>query len=128
KTAWIGKLNLSANYKLDWVRFSSNQFTTKYRNEFFDANLHYTLSPQFRIESRFEVLNYGNTNQNLISFWDINFNYRPAQSNIQLYLNMNNLLNQRQIERYAVDNVSETYFRQRLIPLHIVLGCKFSLF
>src|SRR5690606_25906014 len=108
--------------------FKSNQFQANYRNEFFDVNLHYTFSPKFRIESRFEILNYGNTNQNLISFWDIKLNYRPAQSNIHFYLNLNNLLNQKHIERYTVDNISETYFRQRLIPLHIVLGCRFNLF
>lgn len=128
KTGWIGKLNFRANYKLDWIRFKSNQFQANYRNEFFDVNLHYTFSPKFRIESRFEILNYGNTNQNLISFWDIKLNYRPAQSNIHFYLNLNNLLNQKHIERYTVDNISETYFRQRLIPLHIVLGCRFNLF
>jgi hypothetical protein len=55
-------------------------------------------------------------------FWDINVNYQIAKCKSSDFVAANNLMNTRELRNYSIDNVSESAYTQRLLPLHIVVG------
>ncbi|WP_123891579.1 hypothetical protein [Chryseobacterium piscicola] len=86
------------------------------------ANLYFTVNTQFRIESYLEYYKFGNTNQKTTQFWDIKINYISKKYDFNIFVQGNNLLNSNSIQRYSINNISESLYNQRLIPLHIVFG------
>ena len=71
---------------------------------------------------KYEYYKSGNSNQKNTQFLDFNLNYNSAKYKAGFFIQANNLLNTKEILTYSLDNVSESAYIQRLLPLHIVVG------
>ncbi len=121
KTGWIRKINMEAGYEWNFNRIHSEVNRNRYLDQKGFFNFYYNYSRIFRAESYFEFYKFGNTSHTT-QFWDVKLNYQPLNSKISLFVAGNNLLNSNSIQRYSVDNVSESLYTQRLLPRNIVLG------
>lgn len=121
KSGWIKFINYEMGYEWNFNRISSEVNSNSYTDEKGFANLYFTISPQLRIESFFEYYKFGNTEQNTTQFLDIKANYTSKKYNIGVFIQGNNLLNSNSIQRYSINNISESLYTQRLLPRHIVL-------
>ena len=68
------------------------------------------------------MYNYGNTNQKSINFLDFKLNYIVDKYKFNLFLQGNNLLNENQLQRYSISNISESLYTQKLLQRNIILG------
>lgn len=126
KSGWLSKLNTEAKYRWEKTFHSSDNLKQNYDTHLFGWNVYYTINNKFRIESLFEYQYNGNTAQKALKFFDIKAQY-ALNEKIQFYTQLNNLFNEKYVETYRIDNVSETFYKQQIIPLHIVLGCRMNL-
>ncbi|WP_353151006.1 carboxypeptidase-like regulatory domain-containing protein [Chryseobacterium sp.] len=122
KSGFTGLFNYELGYELLFNKISSDANSNRYRDQKGFVNIYFKLSSLFRIESSMEYYKFGNTDQKATQFWDLKLNYVSRKYNSNIYLQGNNLLNSSSITRYSIDNISESLFTQKLIPLHIVLG------
>ncbi len=122
KSGWSGFANYELGY--DWIfnTIESNVNSNTYLNQKAFVNLNFAISTQSRLESRLEYFKYGNTFEKTTQFWDIKYNHNLKKFKMNLFLQGNNLLNSNSIQRYAITNISESVYTQRLLPLHIVVG------
>lgn len=122
KSGWTKFVNYEFGY--DWIfnKISSEVNSNNYMDQKGFANLYFAVNTQFRIESYLEYYKFGNTNQKTTQFWDIKINYISKKYDFNIFVQGNNLLNSNSIQRYSINNISESLYNQRLIPLHIVFG------
>ncbi|WP_435522483.1 hypothetical protein [Chryseobacterium indoltheticum] len=122
KSGWTKFINYELGYEWAFNTVSSDVNSNNYMDQKAFANIYFTISPQFRIDSYIDYYKFGNTNQKTTQFWDIKANYISKKYNMSIFVQGNNLLNSNSIQRYSVDNISESLYTQRLMPRHIVLG------
>lgn len=122
KSGWTKFVNYEFGY--DWIfnKISSEVNSNNYMDQKGFANLYFTVNTQFRIESYLEYYKFGNTNQKTTQFWDIKINYISKKYDFNIFVQGNNLLNSNNIQRYSINNISESLYNQRLIPQHVVFG------
>lgn len=102
---------------------SENQLNSfSYTN--FDAysNVYFSLSKQTTLDISYEYYNFGGQNQSDANFLDVAIFYQLKKSKMKFFVKGNNLFNTKEISRTLVTPVSERYYTQRLLPLHILLG------
>lgn len=128
RTGWLSKFNFSLAYRFEFNQLDSSVGKSDYINQKYSFNANYDFGSNLRAVVSFEALDHGNTAQKLLNFLDVEMQYKSKNSDTQLYLKMNNLFNEKHIETYTITNVSESLFRQRIIPLHILVGCRINLF
>lgn len=122
KSGWIKFINYELGYEWAFNTISSDVNSNSYMDQKGFANLYFTINPQFRIETFVEYYKFGNTAQKTTQFWDIKANYISKKYNMSVFVQGNNLLNSNSIQRYSIDNISESLYTQRLMPRHVVLG------
>jgi len=122
KSGWTKFINYELGYEWSFNTISSDVNSNSYLDQKGFANLYFTINSQFRIESLVEYYKFGNTTQKTTQFWDIKANYISKKYNMSIFVQGNNLLNSNSIQRYSVDNISESLYTQRLMPRHIVFG------
>lgn len=122
KSGLTGFINYELGYEWTFNEIVSDINSDNFKDQKGFINLYFKINPVFRIESSFEYYKFGNTGQKSTQFWDMKVNYNYKKYNTNIYLQGNNLLNSDSITRYSIDNISESLFTQKLIPLHIVLG------
>ena len=89
------------------------------------GNLDYTLQQEFEsplFTINYEYYNFGGQNQSATNFLDVKLYYQFQKSKMKFFVKGNNLCNNKEIKRTLVTPVTERYFTQRLLPLHILLG------
>ncbi|WP_139423898.1 beta-sandwich domain-containing protein [Chryseobacterium mulctrae] len=122
KSGWTKFINYECGYEWAFNTISSKVNSNKYIDQKGFLNLYFTINSQFRIESLVEYYKFGNTAQKTTQFWDIKANYTLKKYNMSIFIQGNNLLNSNSIQRYSINNISESLYTQRLLPRHIVLG------
>ncbi|SEG46499.1 Carboxypeptidase regulatory-like domain-containing protein [Halpernia humi] len=122
KSGWTGFANYELGYNWTFNKIISDINSTNYLDQKGFLNLYFTINPQIRVESTLEYYKFGNTAQKTTQFLDVKLNYNVKKYKMNLFLQGNNLLNSNSIQRYSIDNISESLCTQRLLPLHIVLG------
>lgn len=122
KSGFIGVVNYELGYEWIFNEVRSEVNSNNYKDQKGFFNLYFTINPLFRIESFAEYYKFGNTDQKTTQFWDIKVNYNYKKYNFNVFLQGNNLLNSNSITRYSISNISESFYTQRLMPIHIVLG------
>ncbi|WP_407481635.1 hypothetical protein [Elizabethkingia meningoseptica] len=122
KSGWTNFVNYELGYELTFNKITSDINDNNYVDQKGFLNLYFTIIPQLRIESYIEYYKYGNTGNRITQFWDMKLNYNVKKYNMNLFLQGNNLLNTNNIQRYSINNISESLYTQKLLPRHIVLG------
>ncbi|MCI3936504.1 carboxypeptidase-like regulatory domain-containing protein [Chryseobacterium aahli] len=122
KSGFTGFVNYELGYEWKFNRIVSEVNSNNYTDEKGFVNLYFNINPLFRIESFLEYYKFGNTDQKTTQFWDVKVNYNYKKYNFNVYLQGNNLLNSNSITKYAITNISESLYTQRLMPRHVVLG------
>lgn len=122
KSGWAKKFNYETGY--EW-RFN-NVYSQMNRNKYIDQNaflnIYFHFNSLVRLESYKEIYKYGNTSQKTIYFWDIKLNYQLKKHKANLFLMGVNMLNNSEMQRYAITNISESFYTQKLLPRYVVLG------
>ncbi|MFC6267047.1 TonB-dependent receptor [Frigoriflavimonas asaccharolytica] len=122
KSGWTKKINYELGYDWAFNIIKSDVNNTEYLDQKGFANLYYNFSEVLRLESIFEYYKFGNAQQKTTNFWDIKFNYQVKKHAFNIFINANNLLNNKSIQRFSISNISESLYTQRLLPRHVVLG------
>ncbi|KXH84401.1 carboxypeptidase-like regulatory domain-containing protein [Chryseobacterium kwangjuense] len=122
KSGFTGFVNYELGYEWSFNKIVSDINSNDYKDQKGFFNLYFAVNPQFRIESLLEYYKFGNTNQKTTQFWDMKLNYNYKKYNTNIFLQGNNLLNSDSIQKYSINNISESLYTQRLLPLHIILG------
>jgi hypothetical protein len=122
KSGFTGFINYELGYEVAFNKINSETNSNKYKDQKAFMNLYFNIHSSLKIESFLEYYKFGNTDQKSTQFLDIKINYNSKKYNANVYLQGNNLLNSNSITRYSIDNISESLFTQKLIPLHIILG------
>ena len=126
KSGFSGIWNYTLGSKLSF-NTSKNDFNTfNYTNYDAFLNLYFKLTKQFYLDVNYEHYNFGGQNQKATNFLDMKLNYQLKDSKIKLFIHGNNLLNTKEISRTVVTPVTEQFFTQRLLPLHILLGMQMN--
>lgn len=121
KSGWTKFINYEWGYEWAFNTISSEVNSNTYMDQKGFVNLYFNLNTEFRIESFIDYYKFGNT-QKTTQFWDIKANYTLKKYNMSFFIQGNNLLNSNSIQRYSIDNISESIYTQRLLPRNIVLG------
>lgn len=122
KSGFTGFINYEVGYEVAFNKINSETNSNRYKDQKAFMNLYFNINSSLKIESFLEYYKFGNTDQKSTQFLDIKINYNSKKYNANVYLQGNNLLNSNSITRYSIDNISESLFTQKLIPLHIILG------
>ncbi len=122
KSGWTKKINYELGY--DWTISSINSDVNSidYLDQKAFVNLYFNFSPIIRLESKYEYYKFGNALQKTTNFWDLEFNYQMKKYKMNIFVEANNLLNNRSIQQYFISNISESFYTQKLLPRHIVFG------
>jgi hypothetical protein len=122
KSGFLGKFNYEwgYNWKFNFVKSDIN------KNNFTDqdgfVNLYFNFNKAWKTNAKLEFYKPGNSQQSNTTFLDLKLDYLAQKISTSFFLAANNLLNNKEIRRYSIDNISESAYTQRLLPLHIVLG------
>lgn len=122
KSGFTGFINYELGYEWAFNEMVTDVNANHFKDQKGFMNLYFKINPIFRVETSFEYYKYGNTGQRSTQFWDMKINYTYKKYNTNFYLQGNNLLNSDSITRYSIDNISESLYTQKLMPLHVVLG------
>lgn len=122
KSGFSGFWNYELGTKLSF-NSSKNQLNSYSYNNF-DAftNVYFNIFKQTTLDINYEYYNFGGQNQSATNFLDVKLYYQFQKSKMKFFVKGNNLCNNKEIKRTLVTPVTERYFTQRLLPLHILLG------
>ncbi|MFV0229115.1 carboxypeptidase-like regulatory domain-containing protein [Empedobacter falsenii] len=122
KSGFTSFLNYELGAKLS-INKSKNQLNSyNYNNIDVYTNVYFNLSKQITLDINYEYYNFGGQNQMDTNFLDMKLVYQLKNSKMKFFVKGNNLFNTKEIKRTLVTPVTERYFTQRLLPLHILLG------
>lgn len=122
KSGWQKLINYELGYDFIFNKIISEANSNKFLDEKGFLNLYITISKKIRLDAQYELYNYGNTNQKSINFLDFKLNYIVDKYKFNLFLQGNNLLNENQLQRYSISNISESLYTQKLLQRNIILG------
>ncbi|SFH83899.1 carboxypeptidase regulatory-like domain-containing protein [Halpernia frigidisoli] len=122
KSGWTKFLNYELGYNFTFNNIRSDINSNKYTDQKGFVNLYFRISQVFNLLSNYEIYRYGSTAQRSIQFLDLNLDYKWTKYKMNLFIKGNNLLNVRSIQRYSIDNISESLYTQRLISRNILFG------
>jgi len=122
KSGWQKFINYELGYDFIFNNIISEANSNKFLDEKGFLNLYITISKKIRLDAQYELYNYGNTNQKSINFLDFKLNYIVDKYKFNLFLQGNNLLNENQLQRYSISNISESLYTQKLLQRNIILG------
>jgi len=122
KSGFTGFVNYELGYEWAFNKIISEVNSNNYKDQKGFINFYFSLNSVLKIESFVEYYKFGNTDQKTTQFWDVKVNYNYKKYNFNVYLQGNNLLNSNSITKYSINNISESLYTQRLMPLHVVLG------
>ncbi|RLZ12801.1 peptidase associated/transthyretin-like domain-containing protein [Faecalibacter macacae] len=119
---WNYELGGKFSFNKNKNQFNSNDF----RNIDAYANVYFNLSKQTTLDVSYEFYNFGGQNQSSTNFLDLRLYHKIPNSKMKLFVLANNLLNNKSINRNMITPISERFYTQRLLPLHILLGFNFN--
>lgn len=122
KSGFTGFVNYELGYEWAFNKIISEVNSNNYKDQKGFINFYFNLNSVLKIESFLEYYKFGNTDQKTTQFWDVKVNYNYKKYNFNIYLQGNNLLNSNSITKYSINNISESLYTQRLMPLHVVVG------
>ncbi len=122
KSGWTKKINYELGYDWNFSSINSDVNSNDYLDQKGFVNLYFNFNPQIRLESQYEYYKFGNALQKTTQFWDVKFNYQVKKHQMNIYINANNLLDNKSIQRYSISNISESLYTQRLLPRHVAFG------
>lgn len=122
KSGFLFNFNYELGYDWNFSFVKTEMGNNNYLNQKGFVNLYYNLSKTVVSKLKYEYYKSGNSNQKNTQFLDFNLNYNSAKYKAGFFIQANNLLNTKEILTYSLDNVSESAYIQRLLPLHIVVG------
>lgn len=122
KSGWRSFANYELGYEWSFNRIKSTVNQNNYLDEKGYFNLYFVFSSKFRLDTQYEYYKFGNTTQKNTQFLDVKINYTFNKLKMNLFLQGNNLLNNNSIQKYSINNISESVYTQKLMPLNIVLG------
>lgn len=122
KSGWRKFINYELGYEFNFNKIVSDANSNKFVDEKGFLNLYFTISKKLRLDAQYELYKYGNTDQINVHFLDFKLNYLVDKYKFNLFLQGNNLLNENQLQRYSISNISESLYTQKLLPRNIVLG------
>lgn len=122
KSGWRSFANYELGYEWSFNRIKSTVNQNNYLDEKGYFNLYFVFSSKFRLDTQYEYYKFGNTTQKNTQFLDAKINYTFNKLKMNLFLQGNNLLNNNSIQKYSINNISESVYTQKLMPLNIVLG------
>ncbi|WP_417429960.1 carboxypeptidase regulatory-like domain-containing protein [Halpernia sp.] len=122
KSGWTKFFNYELGYNFTFNNIKSDINSNKYTDQKGFVNLYFRLKDNLNLQSNYEIYKYGSTAQKSIQFLDLNLDYKVKKYKMNVFIKGNNLLNVSSIQRYSIDNVSESLYTQRLISRNIVLG------
>ncbi len=126
KTAFIGKLNFETDNMFTRSQ-SKNQFNNSISNHYFTSYARILFNPNKRIKM-FLAGDYYRPNLNYKSnalFMNYMVSYKPAKSNIELKLSVNNITNTQNLIQFQISDFSRSMFRTNTLPRNIMLYCAF---
>ena len=126
KSGFSGFWNYELGGKYSYNQTKNQVNTYDFRNIDAYANLYFNLSNQTTLDINYEYYNFGGQNQSSTNFLDLKVYHRISNSKIKLFIQANNLLNNKSINRNLITPVSERFFTQRLLPLHVLLGANIN--
>lgn len=122
KSGWLKKINYELGYEWTFNDLNSDNNNSRYTNQKGFANLYYNINKELKWVTNFELYKFGTSGQKTTQFLDMKLDYIYKKFNMNVFIVANNLLNADSIQRYSIDNISESAYIQRLLPRHIVLG------
>lgn len=122
KSGWTKFFNYELGYNFTFNNIKSDINSSKYTDQKGFVNLYFRLKDNLNLQSNYEIYRYGSTAQKSIQFFDLNIDYKWSKYKMNVFIKGNNLLNVSSIQRYSIDNISESLYTQRLISRNIVLG------
>ncbi|WBV50945.1 peptidase associated/transthyretin-like domain-containing protein [Chryseobacterium gambrini] len=122
KSGWLKSINyeLGYNWVFNYLTFTNNKRDYINQNGYF--NLYYNLSSKLFIDSNIEYYLFGQSNQKHSTFVDLKASYKLIDSKMNIFIQGRNLLNTKYISGYSINNISESFYTQKLLPLSILIG------
>lgn len=122
KSGWTKFFNYELGYNFTFNNVKSDINSNKYTDQKGFVNLYFRISEEINLQSNFEHHKYGSTAQKSINFLDLNLDYKIKKYKMNVFIKGNNLLDVSSIQRYSIDNISESLYTQRLISRNILIG------
>ncbi|MEC5394148.1 hypothetical protein [Bergeyella sp. RCAD1439] len=122
KSGWTKNLNYEMGYEWRFNTIDSPMNQNKYIDQTGFLNIYFRITSLLRLESYKEMYKLGNTPQNSIYFWDVKLNYQLKKHKANLFMMGINILNNNEMQRYSITNISESIYNQKLLPRYVALG------
>lgn len=122
KSGWLKSINYELGYNWVFNYLTSTNNKRDYINQNGYLNLYYNLSSKLFIDTNIEYYLFGQSNQKHTTFVDLKASYKLIDSKMNIFIQGRNLLNTKYISGYSINNISESFYTQKLLPLSILIG------
>ena len=122
KSGWLKSINYELGYNWVFNNLTSTNNKREYINQNGYFNLYSNFSSKLFIDANMEYYLFGQSHQKQTLFVDLKASYKLIDSNMNIFIQGRNLLNTKYISGYSINNISESFYTQKLLPLSVLIG------